>query len=59
MTMFIFILKVVLLACVGLMFLIFVLCAVALLFISDDWESEYGELARNHPNHGGRNDAHP
>ena len=57
--MFIFILKIVLLACVGLMFLIFVLCAIALLFISDDWESEYGEPARNHPKNGGRNDAHP
>ena len=59
MTMFIFILKIVLLACVGLMFLIFVLCAIALLFISDDWESEYGEPARNHSKNGGRNDAHP
>ena len=58
MTMFIFILKIVLLAFVGLMFLIFVLCAVALLFISEDCESEYGEPARNHPKHGGRNDAH-
>lgn len=55
MTMLIAVLKILLLVLFGLLLVIFVLVSFVLMSLSSDWESEYGESARNY---GAQNDRH-